>query len=50
LKFYESPHALNAEARHDRIAFLVKEFNLKPPDPAAMARVPELVQPPDDRK
>ena len=47
LKFYEAPHALNAEARRDRIAFLVKELNLKPPDPAAIARIPELVQPPE---
>ena len=31
LKFYEAPHALNAEARRDRIAFLVEELNLKPP-------------------
>src|ERR1035441_4646885 len=50
LKFYEAPHALNAEARRDRIAFLVKQLNLKPPDPAAIARIPELVQPPEDRK
>ncbi len=50
LKFYEAPHALNAEARRDRIAFLVKELNLKPPDPAAIASIPELVQPPEDRK
>jgi len=46
LKFYDAPHALNAEARRDRIAFLVKELNLKAPDAAAIARVPELVQPP----
>jgi len=46
LKFYEAPHALNAEARRDRIAFLVKELSLKPPDPATIARIPELVQPP----
>jgi len=45
LKFYEAPHALNAEARRDRIAFLVKELNLSPPDPAAIARIPDLVQP-----
>jgi cephalosporin-C deacetylase-like acetyl esterase len=50
LKFYEAPHALNVEARRDRIAFLVKELNLKPPDPAAIARIPELVQPPRERK
>jgi pimeloyl-ACP methyl ester carboxylesterase len=47
LKFYEAPHALNAEARRDRIAFLVKELSLKAPDPAAIARVPDLVQPPE---
>jgi dienelactone hydrolase len=50
LKFYEAPHALNAEARRDRIAFLVKELSLKPPDPAAIARLPELVQPPEPKK
>ena len=50
LKFYEAPHALNADARRDRIAFLVKDLNLKPPDPAAIARVPELVQPPEAKK
>jgi cephalosporin-C deacetylase-like acetyl esterase len=50
LKFYEAPHALNAEARRDRIAFLVKELNLKPPDPAMIASIPELVQPHEDRK
>ena len=44
-KLYEAPHALNAEARRDRIAFLVKELGLAMPDPAAMARVPELPQP-----
>src|SRR5229473_4124784 len=46
-KLYEAPHALNAEARRDRVAFLVKELNLKAPDPAAIARIPELVQPPE---
>lgn len=45
LKFYDAPHALNAEARRDRVAFLVKELGVKAPDEAAMARVPELVQP-----
>lgn len=46
LKFYDAPHALNSEALRDRIAFLVKELHLKAPDPAAVARIPELVQPP----
>ena len=49
-KLYEAPHALNAEARRDRVAFLVKELNLKAPDPAAVERVPELVQPAQDNK
>ncbi len=49
-KLYESPHALNAEARKDRIAFLVKKLGLKPPDPAAIARVPDLIQPPQAKK
>jgi cephalosporin-C deacetylase-like acetyl esterase len=49
LKFYEAPHALNAAARRDRIAFLVKELNLKAPDPTAIARIPELVQPPETK-
>jgi dienelactone hydrolase len=50
LKLYDAPHALNAEARRDRAAFLVKELGLKPPDPAAIARVPELVQPPEPKR
>ena len=49
LKFYEAFHALNAEARRDRIAFLVKELGLKAPDSAAIARVPDLVQPPEKK-
>jgi dienelactone hydrolase len=49
-KLYESPHSLNAEARRDRVAFLVKDLNLKAPDPAAIARVPELAQPPEEKK
>jgi len=49
-KLFDAPHALNAEARKDRIAFLVKELGLKPPDPAAIARVPDLVQPPEVKK
>jgi len=49
LKFYEAPHALNAEARRDRIAFLIKELNLKPPDAESIASIPELVQPPETK-
>lgn len=46
LKIYDAPHALNAEARRDRLAFLSEVFAVKPPDPAAVANVPDLVQPP----
>ncbi|HMA28617.1 MAG TPA: hypothetical protein VKS23_02025 [Thermoanaerobaculia bacterium] len=45
-KLYEAPHALNAKARNDRLAFLAEILDVKPPDPAAVAAVPELVQPP----
>ena len=46
-KLYEAPHALNAEARRDRIAFLVEQLQLKPPDAKAVADIPDLVQPPE---
>ena len=45
-RLYEAPHALNAEARRDRLSFLAELLDVKPPDPAAVAAVPELVQPP----
>lgn len=47
LKFYDAPHALNADARRDRIAFLSAQLKVKPPDPALIANVPELPQPPE---
>lgn len=50
LKFYDAPHALNAEARRDRIAFLVSELNLLPPNASAIAHVPDLVQPKEEKK
>ena len=46
LKFYDAPHALNADARRDRIEFLVKELHLVSPDQAAIAGIPLLIQPP----
>jgi dienelactone hydrolase len=46
-KEYDAPHALNAEARRDRIAFLIAQLHLKPLDPALIAAVPDLVQPPE---
>ncbi len=46
-KLYEAPHALNAEARRDRIAFLAEQLKLKPLDPAVIAKIPDLPQPPE---
>jgi len=45
-KLYEAPHALNAEARRDRIAFLVEQLKLKPVPANVIAGVPDLYQPP----
>lgn len=45
-KLYDAPHSLNAEARRDRIAFLVEQLKLKPVLEAVIMKVPELVQPP----
>ena len=44
-KLYDAPHALNAEARRDRIAFLSEQLGFKPPGRATIAKVPELFQP-----
>jgi len=44
-QLYDAPHALNAEARRDRIAFLTEQLDLKPLAPAVIAGVPNLVQP-----
>jgi dienelactone hydrolase len=46
-KLYDAPHALNAEARSDRIAFLSDQLKLKPLDPSLMASIPDLPQPPE---
>jgi dienelactone hydrolase len=46
-KLYDAPHALNAEARRDRIAFLSDQLKLKPLDPSLIANVPDLPQPPE---
>lgn len=47
LKIYDAPHALNAEARRDRIAFLTDQLKLKPLAPSLIASVPDLPQPPE---
>ena len=46
-QMYEAPHALNAEARRDRLAFLAEQLKVKPVPAAAVAAIPELYQPPD---
>jgi dienelactone hydrolase len=46
LKIYEAPHALNAEARRDRIQFLTEQLKLKKLPPAVIAAIPDLYQPP----
>ena len=46
LKIYDAPHALNAEARRDRIAFLTEQLKLKPLLPEQIAAIPDLPQPP----
>lgn len=46
-KLYDAPHALNAEARRDRIAFLTEHLKLRPLAPALVAGVPDLEQPPE---
>ena len=46
-KIYDAPHALNAEARRDRIAFLTEQLKLRPLSAAVIASIPDLVQPPD---
>ena len=47
LKIYDAPHALNAEARHDRIAFLTEQLKLRPLPADVVAHVPDLFQPAD---
>src|SRR5215469_14293086 len=46
LKIYDAPHALNAEATRDRIAFLAEQLSFKLPDNKAVSAIPVLVQPP----
>ena len=48
-KLYDAPHALNAEALRDRVAFLADQLKFKPPDATALARIPVLVQPPEPK-
>jgi dienelactone hydrolase len=47
LKLYDAPHALNAEARRDRIGFLTEQLKLKLLPAAVIANIPDLYQPPE---
>lgn len=46
LKIYDAPHALNAEATRDRVAFLADQLSFKLPDGKAISAIPVLAQPP----
>jgi dienelactone hydrolase len=46
-KLYDAPHALNAEARRDRIKFLSEQLRLGPLDDKRIAAIPDLDQPPE---
>lgn len=45
-KLYDGPHALNAEARRDRIHFLIEQLKLNPVSEAVISAIPNLYQPP----
>jgi dienelactone hydrolase len=49
-KVYEAPHALNAEARRDRLAFLSEQLKVKPLSAAQLASIPDLFQPPEPNR
>jgi dienelactone hydrolase len=48
-ELYDAPHALNAAARRDRIAFLTEQLKLKPVSTRVIARIPDLYQPPTQK-
>ena len=47
LKIYDAEHALNAEARRDRIYFLIQRLKLRPLPASQIASIPNLYQPPE---
>jgi dienelactone hydrolase len=49
-KLYDAPHALNAEARRDRLAFLSEQLKVKPLTSAQIASIPDLFQPPEPKQ
>jgi dienelactone hydrolase len=42
ISFYEAGHALNSEARKDRVRWLAERLTLSPVDPEAIERIPAL--------
>jgi dienelactone hydrolase len=48
-KLYDAPHALNAEARRDRIHFLVEQLKLKPVSQTVIDGIANLYQPPEPK-
>ena len=48
-KLYDAPHALNAEALRDRIAFLVQQLRLIPVPEKTLRGIPQLFQPPEPK-
>jgi dienelactone hydrolase len=44
-KLYDAPHALNSEARRDRIAFLSEQLRLSALAPGVIDAIPDLPQP-----
>jgi dienelactone hydrolase len=44
---YDAEHNLNAEARRDRIHFLIEQLKLKPVPDSVIAAIPNLYQPPN---
>ena len=49
-KLYNAPHALNAEARRDRLAFLSEQLKVKPLTASQLASIPELFQPSEPKQ
>ena len=47
---YDAPHALNAQARRERIGFLTEQLKLKPLPAAVIANIPDLFQPPEPKQ
>jgi predicted esterase len=42
IAFYQAGHALNSEARTERVQWLVERLALRPVDRSALSRIPEL--------